>query len=123
MSTTTLSIQCKRAYDKPAADDGYRLLIDRIWPRGVSKEALKLDDWDKQLAPSTELRKWFGHEAAKWAAFYQKYHKELREQCSAEKRRELQKIASKGQLTLVYGAKDEQHNNAVALAMWLQDED
>lgn len=112
------SIQCKRAYDPPAKTDGQRILVDRLWPRGVSKEELALDDWNKDLAPSTELRQWFGHDPKLWAAFYQKYHAELKAQ-HQEAVDALVKRAKAGKLTLVYAAKDEQHNNAVALKMLL----
>lgn len=117
-----LQIQCKRAYDDPASDDGFRLLVDRLWPRGVSKANLKLDQWDKTLAPSTELRRWFNHEPQKWAAFYQKYHKELRQQLSEERIKELRKLGQDPGLTLVYAAHDEEHNNALALQMFLLSE-
>lgn len=123
MSSTQINIHCKRAYEKPAPNDGYRLLIDRIWPRGVSKEDLKIDEWNKELAPSDELRKWFDHDPKKWAAFYQKYHHELRENMPKEIQLALRKKAKTSGLTLVYGAKDEAHNNAVALKMYLQQSD
>jgi uncharacterized protein YeaO (DUF488 family) len=113
-------IQCKRAYDAVEKDDGYRVLVDRIWPRGVSKEALKLDDWKKELAPSSELRKWFGHDPKRWAAFYQKYHAELDRQKEALD--ELRQAAAGTTLTLVYAAKDRDHNNAEALKLMLDKE-
>lgn len=103
----------KRAYDKPAQNDGYRLLVDRIWPRGVSKEDAKLDDWNKELAPSTELRKWFDHKAERFDEFRQRYKKELEKQ--KETLAEIRKIQQKKRVCLVYGAKDEQHNQAVVL--------
>ncbi len=121
MSSQQYNIHCKRAYEKADPSDGYRLLVDRIWPRGVSKEDLKIDEWNKALAPSDDLRKWFDHYPKKWAAFYQKYHHELRENMPKETRKALQEKARNGGLTLVYGAKDEAHNNAVALKMHLQD--
>ncbi len=121
MSSQEFHIRCKRAYENPSSNDGYRLLIDRLWPRGLSKEDLKIDEWNKELAPSDDLRKWFGHDPKKWAAFYQKYHHELREKMPKETRQALQKKANNGGLTLIYGAKDEAHNNAVALKMYLQD--
>ena len=117
-----LQIQCKRAYEDPASSDGFRLLVDGLWPRGVSKVKLKLDQWDKSLAPTTELRRWFNHEPIKWAAFYQKYHKELRQNLDEERIKELLKLARGDGLTLVYAAHDEDHNNAVALRMFLLDQ-
>lgn len=110
-------VQCKRAYDELSKDDGYRVLVDTMWPRGVSKEDLPLDAWKKELAPSKELRQWFGHEPARWAAFYQKYHKELRE--APEALDDLLAASAGGVLTLVYAAKDREHNNAVALKQYI----
>lgn len=107
-------IAIKRAYEKPAKEDGTRVLIDRLWPRGVSKEDAQIDRWAKDLAPSTELRKWFDHDPAKWEEFQERYTEEL-----AAHRAELEVLAkeAKGQrVTLVYGAKDEKHNDAVVLA-------
>lgn len=112
------TIFCKRAYDAPADDDGYRVLVDRIWPRGVSKDALQLDDWQKALAPSPELRRWFGHDPQRWAGFYQKFHKELEQNADAVDT--LLKACHGRPLTLVYAAKDKQHNNAVALKRYLE---
>ena len=123
MSSKEINIHCKRAYEKPTSSDGYRLLIDRIWPRGVSKEDLKIDEWNKELAPSDDLRKWFDHDPKKWAAFYQKYHHELQKNMQKETQHALRKKAKTSGLTLVYGAKDEAHNNAVALKMYLQQSD
>ncbi|OEY65534.1 DUF488 domain-containing protein [Marinobacter sp. X15-166B] len=114
------SVQCKRAYEQPASTDGYRVLVDHIWPRGVSKDALALDDWYKEIAPSDALRKWFDHDPKLWAAFYQKYHAELKDQ-HPDQVDALLKQAKAGALTLVYAAKDEQHNNAVALKMLLDE--
>lgn len=106
-------VQIKRAYAPPAPEDGMRILIDRLWPRGVSKEALALDHWNKELAPSTELRQWFGHDPDRWTEFQRRYAAELQPQ--AEQMDALRALARKGRLTLVYGAHDEEHNNAVAL--------
>lgn len=108
-------IQIKRAYEAPSKNDGTRILIDRLWPRGVKKEALALDQWVKELAPSTELRQWFGHDAARWTEFQQRYAKELRTQEQTQALHDLQALARKAPITLVYGAHDEEHNNAVAL--------
>jgi uncharacterized protein YeaO (DUF488 family) len=108
----------KRAYEAPAKDDGCRVLVDRVWPRGITKEALQVDDWLKELAPSTDLRKWFGHDPAKWGAFKARYFHEL------EGRRDLIErllaLPAGRRLTLVYGAKDSEYNNAVALKAYLE---
>jgi uncharacterized protein YeaO (DUF488 family) len=109
-----MDVRLKRAYDPPAATDGYRVLIDRLWPRGISRDGAKLDDWEKELAPSTELRKWFGHDPTRFERFRRRYVDELRHQrplLSALRRR-----ARDGTLTLVYSAHDEQHNDAVVLS-------
>ena len=106
-------VQTKRAYVPPAPDDGTRILVDRLWPRGVSKQEAALDDWMKDIAPSTELRQWFGHEPSRWAEFQRRYKAELRQHAAELER--LRGIAAKGALTLVYGARDEVHNDAVVL--------
>jgi len=106
-------VRIKRAYEAPAPDDGARILIDRLWPRGVKKEALQLADWDKALAPSTELRQWFHHDSTLWDEFCQRYRAELRAQRPAFDA--LRARARAGVVTLVYSAHDEAHNNAVAL--------
>ena len=108
-----MDIHIKRIYEAPAKDDGYRLLVDRVWPRGISKVDAHLDEWSKDIGPSTELRKWFGHEPPKYAEFKKRYVKELKEQ-----REELDRIrglARKERVCLLYGAKDEEHNQAVVL--------
>lgn len=108
-------IKIKRAYEKPAKDDGWRVLVDRLWPRGIKKEAAHFDQWMKDVAPSDALRKWFGHEPEKWSAFQKKYRTELAK--NKELVAELKKMEKEhGTLTLVYGAKDEEHNQAVVLA-------
>jgi uncharacterized protein YeaO (DUF488 family) len=114
-----MSIRLKRAYDQPAANDGYRVLVDRVWPRGVSKDEAQIDDWPKEIAPSTELRKWFGHDPEKWDEFKKRYFQEL--DGRAEIVNELVNQAREGRLTLVYSAKDEKHNNAVALKEYLKE--
>lgn len=106
-------IQIKRVYDDASESDGYRILVDRIWPRGVSKEKAKLDEWDKVLAPTTELRKWFDHDPEKFEEFSHKYKEELKAQLDGLKR--LCELAKHQTLTLLYGAKDEKHNQAVVL--------
>ena len=108
-----MKFKLRRVYESPVADDGLRVLVDRIWPRGVAKEDLKFDLWMKEVAPSTELRKWFGHDPAKWKKFLVRYHRELDEQ--PELVEKLRSLARKGNVTLLYAAKDEAHNNAVGL--------
>lgn len=116
--TAPKTIHCKRAYEPPEHGDGYRVLVDRLWPRGVSRESLQLDDWCKELAPSDELRRWFNHDPRLWAAFYQRYHRELRER--EEEIEALLKACNGRPLTLLYAARDPDHNNAVALKMFLK---
>ncbi len=107
------NVRLKRAYEPADARDGTRVLIDRLWPRGISKQGAALDLWLKDLAPSTELRKWFGHDPARWAQFQDRYAAELREQ--AEPLAQLRDLALHGRVTLVYSAHDEEHNDAVVL--------
>lgn len=108
-------ITIKRVYEAKGSGDGYRVLVDRLWPRGVSKQKAALDLWLKDIGPSDELRKWFNHDPAKWKEFQQKYKAELREKKDLlEQLRDLTKEHKK--LTLLYGARDEQHNQAVVLA-------
>lgn len=104
----------KRIYDAPEKDDGFRILVDRLWPRGVSKEKAKLDLWIKDIAPTDELRKWFGHDPEKWDGFKNKYLYELKDKKELIKQ---MKIIEKhnDKVTLLYSAKDEQHNNAQVL--------
>lgn len=113
-----MSIQIKRAYTEPSEEDGYRVLIDRLWPRGVKKEDLQLDEWLKEVAPSDGLRKWFHHEAGKFSEFKERYLHELED--AEEALTHLLKKAQKGRLTLVYGAKNEEHNQAVILKELLE---
>ncbi len=108
-----MDIQIKRIYEDPDKDDGYRLLVDRVWPRGVSKEEAHLDVHSPDIAPSTELRKWFGHEPPKFAEFKKRYVKELKDQ--SEELVRIRSLAKKQRVTLLYGAKDEEHNQAVVL--------
>lgn len=107
-------VRLKRAYERPAASDGYRVLIDRLWPRGVKREDSRLDEWARELAPSGELRRWFGHDPERFDEFRRRYTAELAGQ--EEKLRELRRRARRGTLTLVYGARDTEHNDAVVLA-------
>ena len=106
-------IRLKRAYEAADAGDGTRVLVDRLWPRGVSKQEVALEEWMKDIAPSTELRQWFGHEPSRWAEFQHRYKAELRGHGADLER--LRAIAAKGALTLVYAARDEAHNDAVVL--------
>ncbi len=110
-------IRIKRAYEPPTHDDGTRILIDRLWPRGVKKENLALDQWAKELSPSTELRQWFGHDPARWQEFRRRYAAELRQRTDLLD--PLRALARKGPITLVYSAHDEAHNNAVAMREFL----
>jgi uncharacterized protein YeaO (DUF488 family)/catechol 2,3-dioxygenase-like lactoylglutathione lyase family enzyme len=115
-----MTIKLKRAYEPVAAGDGHRVLIDRLWPRGMKKAALKLDEWAKELSPSTELRKTFGHDPGRWKEFRTKFRSELRAPAAREKLEDLAGIARRGTLTLVYSAKDERHNDAVVLKQVLE---
>jgi uncharacterized protein YeaO (DUF488 family) len=114
-----LLIKIKRVYDLPSQDDGFRILVDRLWPRGMSKEKAKLDFWMKDIAPSEELRTWFNHESIKWEEFNRKYKAELSEKHAAINQiNQLER--EKGVITLVYSAKDAEHNNAIALRSILE---
>ena len=106
-------IQLKRVYEKPSRKDGVRILVDRLWPRGLTKERAAVNLWLKDVAPSSELRKWFAHDPAKWKEFQVRYRKELREKKDALKL--LKQKSEDRTVTLVYGARDEQHNEAVVL--------
>src|SRR5512142_2585603 len=111
-------IQLKRAYDAANASDGARYLVERLWPRGVKKEDLQVEAWLKDVAPSTELRKWFGHDPEKWDEFKRRYFAEL--DAHPDAWRPLAERARRGRVTLVYSAHDEQHNNALALKHYLE---
>lgn len=113
-----MSVRLKRVYENAANADGYRVLVDRIWPRGVSKDAARLNAWRKELAPSSELRKWFGHDPQKWEDFKKRYFRELDDH--PEDVEDLAKLARERRVTLLFGAKDEEHNNAVALREYLE---
>ena len=106
-------IKLKRAYEPPAPDDGTRILIDRLWPRGVKKAEAAIDEWMKDIAPSTELRKWFGHDPARWQEFRRRYQSEIRQHPNEFDR--LRTLAQQGRITLVFSANDEAHNDAVVL--------
>ena len=109
-----MEIETKRIYEEPSSDDGYRVLVDRLWPRGISKERAKLDLWLKEVTPSDELRRWFGHEAPKFDDFRKRYVEELTK--ATPFLEELRSRAGRGRLTLLYAAKDKTHNHAVVLA-------
>ncbi len=112
-------ITIKRVYDPPSRDDGKRILIDRLWPRGLKKEAAQVDEWMKDVAPSTALRKWFGHDPEKWGEFKRRFFKELH---GKEKVFDgLADLARKGSLTLLYGSKEKRFNNASALKEYIED--
>lgn len=112
-----MEIVIKRAYDKPAARDGYRVLVDRLWPRGLKKETLKLDEWRKDIAPSTELREWFSHDPAKFDEFSARYLSELSTADTAQTL--LERAEGSSRLTLIYAAKDPGTNHAVVLQNYL----
>ncbi len=106
-------IQIKRVYEPHTPGDGKRFLVDRLWPRGIRKDKLKYDSWLREIAPSTELRKWFTHDPSKWRDFQKRYRAELKQHTDDLK--VLIRAAREGNVTLLYGAKDEEHNNAVVL--------
>ena len=111
-------IKLKRAYEKPAKDDGERILVERLWPRGLTKLRAKIDLWLKDVAPSTELRRWFGHDPDKWDEFRRRYQKELKDNNDLIKL--LKRKANAGTITLIYAARDEDHNGALVLKRFLQ---
>ena len=110
-------VKIKRVYDAPDGDDGTRILVDRLWPRGLTKERACVDLWLKDIAPSTELRKWFGHDPAKWEQFRERYHRELEANVNLVSL--LKEKLKGGAVTLLFAAKDAEHNEAVALQEWL----
>ncbi|HRN90620.1 MAG TPA: DUF488 domain-containing protein [Candidatus Saccharibacteria bacterium] len=113
-----MTVQIKRIYDEPAETDGYRVLVDRLWPRGVSKEKAALDEWIKEVGPTDELRKWFGHQPERYSEFKTKYQKELD---SSPAFKELKDIVSKHKnVTLLYSAHDSEHNQATVLLDYLK---
>lgn len=113
-----MELKIKRVYEKPAKEDGERILVDRLWPRGLTKEKAGIDTWLKEISPTTELRKWFGHDPAKWKEFQKRYFNELNENKEAVDI--LKDHIKNGAVTLVYGAKDEEHNEALVLKEWLE---
>lgn len=111
-------IRLKRAYEKPTPDEGLRVLVERLWPRGLSKERAALDLWMKDVAPSPELRRWFNHDPARWNEFQRRYRAELRQNKDAVD--ELREKCGDGTVTFVYAARDEQHNGALVLKDFLE---
>ena len=115
-----MEIRIKRIYEKASKDDGFRILVDRIWPRGVSKEAAHLDEWIKDIAPSTDLRKWFDHKEERFKVFSEKYKSELKN--SSDLVQKILNIAKEKPVMLVYSAKDEKHNQAIVLKSFLEEQ-
>jgi uncharacterized protein YeaO (DUF488 family) len=113
-----MSLKIKRAYEDPTEDDGTRILVDRLWPRGLTKAKAKIDLWLKDVAPSTDLRKWFAHDPARWTEFQARYKDELKQH--SEQLDLLKQKAANGPVTLIYGARDQEHNEAVVLEKLLQ---
>jgi uncharacterized protein YeaO (DUF488 family) len=113
-----MKVQIKRVYDAPKQTDGKRILVDRLWPRGLSKEKAKIDHWSKEVAPSTELRHWYNHDPAKWAEFKARYFEELR--ANPKPVEELLSYVRKGTVTFLYSSKEERINNAVALKEYIE---
>ena len=111
-------IQLKRVYEASSPGDGFRVLVERLWPRGLTRERVAVDLWLKDVAPSPELRKWFGHDPARWEEFQERYRQELREKNDSVQL--LRQKASEGTVTLVYAARDEEHNGALVLSRFLQ---
>ena len=107
------NVRLKRAYERPAASDGVRILVDRLWPRGLNKRAAAIEEWNKRIAPSPALRTWFGHDPERWTEFSRRYTRELR--AHTEELEQLRAMARKGALTLVYAARDEAYSHALVL--------
>lgn len=112
-------IKIKRIYEKAEDKDGFRILIDRLWPRGLSKEKARIDEWLRDIAPSNELRRWFHHDLSRWEAFKKRYREELKGKNTISER--IIKVAKKGNVTLTYAAKDKEHNNAIILKEFLEE--
>ncbi|MFA7614822.1 MAG: DUF488 family protein [Candidatus Caldatribacteriota bacterium] len=115
-------IKIKRAYEEAKKSDGYRVLVDRLWPRGIKKEELDFDEWAKELSPSKELRQFFSHDKEKWRDFSSRFKKELKSKDAKDKILFLAKRAKKKNVTLIYSAKDEEHNNAIILQKVIEEE-
>ncbi len=117
-----MPVALKRVYEPPSPDDGLRVLVDRVWPRGLSKAAAELDRWERDLAPSAELRKWFGHDPARWPEFRRRYRAELDDPKRQSSLAALHRQAKTDRVTLLYGASDDVHNQAVVLAELLNEQ-
>jgi uncharacterized protein YeaO (DUF488 family) len=115
-----MPVQVRRVYEPAAKSDGVRILVDRLWPRGISKDKARIDEWMKDIAPSTALRMWFGHREDRWEEFQKRYRAELGSSGGKQLLVRLKGMSRKGTVTLVFGAKDEEHNNAIVLAMILK---
>lgn len=113
-----MDINIKRVYEAPSSSDGKRVLVDRLWPRGLTKDKAKVDLWLKDISPSTQLRKWFNHDPAKWPEFQEKFRDEL--DANPEPVEQLRQLSKDYKVTLVYGAKDEEHNDAVVILGYLK---
>ncbi len=116
-AVTQKNVKLKRAYERPSPDDGIRILVDRLWPRGVKKVNAAIDHWMKEIAPSTELRHWFGHDPGRWEEFQRRYAQELKRH--QEQVDQLRSLARRGVITLIYAARDQDHNEAVVLRDFL----
>ncbi len=116
-----MMLRVRRVYEPPEPQDGFRVLVDRLWPRGLSREAARVDLWARELAPSDRLRRWFGHDPLKWEEFRRRYREELSGGPAQELVQQLEERARRGTVTLLFGARDVQHNNAVVLAEVLQE--
>lgn len=114
------SVRLRRAYEPPGVEDGQRVLVDRVWPRGRTREVLRLDRWERELGPSDELRRWFDHDAERWEGFRTRYERELAAPVQAARLDALAEMARHDTVTLVYGARDEEHNQARVIAEELQ---
>jgi uncharacterized protein YeaO (DUF488 family) len=115
-----MTLKSKRIYDLPERRDGKRILIDRLWPRGLTKEKAQIDLWLREIAPSSELRKWFGHKPERWKEFEQRYRRELDTPEKQEQLHHIRAVMRKGPVTLLYAAKDSEHNNAKVIAAILK---
>jgi len=114
-------IVVRRVYEPKASEDGYRVLVDRLWPRGLSKDRAELDEWLREVAPSPTLRHWFGHQPERWEEFVRRYRLELRSDPAAVAFAHLRQLAAQGPVTLLFGARDMVHNNARALQLFLEE--
>jgi uncharacterized protein YeaO (DUF488 family) len=113
-------IKIKRIYETPNPGDGHRVLVDRLWPRGIGKKDARLDEWLREIAPSTALRRWFNHDPARWPQFVKRYRQELKSPASATHLARLRRLSRTQTVTILYGAREERYNNAVALAGFLK---